>query len=151
AEVNGVCLASAPFAPTPVTKAECEAMISTHGIQACNYDTDYWAGAVKACGGTSKMASMAQLGNIAAYVYNQSSIGAKDDVGIDYDGTEITFDSTKAAELGLPSSAGFCLWSGEERDSNLAYSRTFASDYTEWDSNYGYRYTSPLLAVCLGD
>ncbi|MBQ8168449.1 hypothetical protein IJZ97_03435, partial [bacterium] len=142
AEANGVCLASAPFAPTPVTKAECEAMISTHGIQACEYDEDYWAGAVKACGGTSKMAKESDLTKIANYVYNRT------DISTGYiDG--LTYDSTKATEIGLPSSASFFVWSGEEDVGNYAYTRIFSSDFTEWSN--GYRYFSGGLVVCLGD
>jgi len=132
----------APFKPTAITKVECEQLKADgYGITACNYNNDYWAGAVKACGGTSKMASMEDLGKIAAYVYNQESVGAKQDIS-----SGLTFDATKAAELGLPSPI-FSLWSGEETSSDNAYFRDFYSTYTGW--YYHYRYTSVRLAVCV--
>ena len=143
AEVNGVCLAMQPQVPTPVTKAECEQLKAEgYGINACSSNNDYWAGAVKLCGGTDKMASTAQLGKIAAYVYNKDSIGAKEDV------SNVTFDSTKAAELGLPSPT-FLLWAGEEYSAGSAYYRSFYSTNTYW-GKYD-RGSSARLAVCLGD
>ncbi|MBQ8168774.1 hypothetical protein IJZ97_05095, partial [bacterium] len=96
--------------------------------------------AAELCGGTSKMASGAQLGSIADYVYNTSGTGTSNKYSL-------TFDSTKAAELGLPSPS-FYLWSGEEDDSTYAYARGFNSNYTGW--NNGYR-DSGGLVVCLGD
>ena len=58
---------------TPATKAECEAMKSTHGVLGCYYDgSDYWAGAVKQCGHASKLPSKTELEAIADYVYNAS-------------------------------------------------------------------------------
>ena len=143
AEVNGVCLAMKPQVPTPVTKAECKQLKAEgYGINACSSDNDYWAGAVKLCGGTDKMASTAQLGKIAAYVYNKDSIGAEEEV------SGLTFDPAKAAELGLPSPS-FYLWSGEEDSTTFAYSRLFNSTNTRRYPDY--RYLSNSLAVCLGD
>ncbi|MBQ8168883.1 hypothetical protein IJZ97_05660, partial [bacterium] len=137
------------FTPTPVTKAECETMISTHGIKECYYDSDYWAGAVKQCGHVSKVASKAHVQNIASYVYGTTVGTYYDNVGEDYDGTTITFDATKAAELGLPS-PNFYLWTGDEYDGMDGYQRGFYSDGTLWydDAN---RNESTPLAVCLGD
>ena len=149
AEANGVCIAMKPFVPTPVTKAECEQLKADgYGINACYYDDDYWAGAVKLCGGTDKMASMSDLAKIANYVYNTDIVGAKTDNGKDYDGNTITFDATKASELGLPSPS-FCLWSGEEYSAFTAYTRCFISSSTYWYN--GNRNGSGQLAVCLGD
>ena len=143
AEVNGVCLAMKPQVPTPVTKAECKQLKAEgYGINACSSDNDYWAGAVKLCGGTDKMASTAQLGKIAAYVYNKDSIGAEEEV------SGLTFDPAKAAELGLPSPS-FLLWSGEAYSATDAYYRYFTSTDTSWHDNY--RFRSNILAVCLGD
>ena len=148
AEVNGLCLAMQPQPPTPVTKAECEAMKSTHGITECSLDSDYWAGAVKLCGHVNKMATMADLGKIAAYVYNVDSIGAKEDVN------NLTFDPAKAAELGLPSS-DFFLWSDEADSSFSAFGRgiTATAGYTYWShGGEGFdRDLSNSLAICLGE
>ncbi|MBQ8168876.1 hypothetical protein IJZ97_05620, partial [bacterium] len=126
------------------TDADDLKFMSDYGIKYCHNDSsgDYWAGAAELCGGTSKMASMADLAKIADYVYNTSGTGAHDNV---YD---LTFDPTKAAELGLPSPT-FYLWSGEEDDSYYAYIREFSPGFTGW-TNYG-RNGYDLLAVCLGN
>ena len=140
-EPGGTCF-GAPFFPTPITKAECEAEKSNLGIKECSSENDYWAGAVKACGGVSKMPTMAQVAEIANYVYNTSGIGAKEDV------YNLTLDYDKAAELGftVPQGSPFLVWSGEEYLSSDAYSRRFYSTYTH---RYNYnRGASGLQAVC---
>ena len=140
-EVGSKCF-GAPFAPTPLTKAECEAEKGNLGIQGCYYDDDYWAGAVKQCGGVSKMPTMDDLGKLASQLYKGNpSIGAKQD----YDGQ---WDQDAATSLGFTSS-GFYLWSGEEGSSNGAYNRNFYSTFSYW--GYGSRYGSTMQAVCLGD
>ena len=142
-ELGGTCF-GAPFTPTPLTKAECEQLKGDLGINACyNYDNDYWAGAVKACGGVSKMPTASQLAEIANYVYNTSGIGAEERV------SNLTLDRDKAAELGFTGSF-FSVWSGEEYSSSYAYYRNFFPTDTYW-SNYYYRHYSGLQAVCLGD
>ena len=131
----------------PLTKAECEAQKGDLGISACNYDNDYWAGAVAKCGGTSKMPTKEQLGQLATYVYNyDSTIGAQQNIG-----SGLTLDTEKAAQFlsASPYSNYFYVWSGQERSSTGAYSRGFGSTYTNW-LNY-VRNVSYVLAVCLGD
>ena len=143
-EVNGTCY-TAPFKPTPMTKAECEAQKSTLGINDCyDNDDDYWAGAVKQCGGVSKMPTMAQLGELASQLYvGNPTIGAKEDKrNIQFD-----FNSSTAKSLGL--TPVFDLWSGEENNSTYAYIRTFRTMYTGWTTNG--RGSSYGVAVCLGD
>ena len=142
-ELGGTCF-GAPFTPTPLTKAECEQLKGGLGINECyNYDNDYWAGAVKACGGVSKMPTASQLAEIANYVYNTSGIGAEERV------SNLTLDRDKAAELGFTGSY-FSVWSGEEYSSSYAYYRNFFPTNTYW-SNYYYRHYSGLQAVCLVD
>ena len=80
-EAGGTCF-TAPFTPTPLTKAECEAEVQkgTLGIKTCYYNQDYWAGAVKQCGGVSKMPTMADLGKLATELYGVQ-VGAKQYIG----------------------------------------------------------------------
>ena len=139
-ELGGTCF-GAPFTPTLLTKAECEAEKDSLGIKECYHENDYWAGAVKACGGVSKMPTMAQVAEIANYVYNTSGIGAKESV------SNLTLDRDKAAELGFGSL--FYVWSGEEDSSSFAYFRAFHPTSTFWPHNY--RGSSFPQAVCLGD
>ena len=138
-KVNGKCF-GAPFTPTPLTRAECGA---EKGIQGCYYDTDYWAGAVKQCGGVSKMPTMDDLGKLASQLYKGNpSIGAKQNK----DGLQ--WDQDAATALGF-TSPNFSLWSAEEGNSNSVYFRDFNSTYSYY-YNY-YRYYSGRQAVCIAD
>ena len=147
-EIGSLCF-TAPFEPTPLTFAECEAQKSTLGIyECCPTDNcgyyDYWAGAVKQCGGVSKMPTMAQLAKLASqmYVGNPTIYGGHDTYNIQYDP-----NSPVSKALGLP--PDFVLWSGEERNFEYAYSMRFAPWMVYWYDN-DYRDYS-LYAVCLGE
>ena len=143
--LNGICL-SAPFTPTPMTKAECEAQKSTLGINGCYLDNDYWAGAVKQCGGVSKMPTMAQLGELASQLYvGNPSIGAKEDK------YNIQFDSNSSTAKSLGLTPYFYLWSGEESSSYRAYFRGFYSTGSYWSYVTHFRDSSNNQAVCLGE
>ncbi len=143
-EVGGKCF-TAPFTPTPLTLAQCEAEKDKLGIKDCNSNNDYWAGAVKQCGGVSKMPTMADLGKLATELYKEHpSVGAKQNTD-DYD---LTLDTSKASSMGFTGS-NFYVWSGEEYDSDHASGRTFYSLYTGWGDNY--RDDSGFQALCLGD
>ena len=142
-EVNGTCY-TAPFTPTPMTKAECKAEKDKLGIKACFYEQDYWAGAVKQCGGVSKMPTAAQLAELASQLYvGNPSIGARESK------TGIQFDSNSSTAKSLGLTPYFYLWSGEEYSSDVAYLRIFNTTYSYWD--YGYRRYSYYQAVCLGE
>ena len=147
-EVGGTCY-TAPFTPTPMTLAECEAQKSALGIKECcptNHcvNRDYWAGAVKQCGGVSKMPTMAQLGELASQLYvGNPTIGAKEDK------YNIQFDSNSSIAISLGLTPYFYLWSGEEESSGDAYYRCFDSSSTEWNAYY--RSLSDGQAVCLGE
>ena len=133
----------------PLTKAECE-QIAEEGYgnnkAYCGYYAeDYWAGAVKACGGTSNMPSQSQLEDLAKYVYNTDSInssGATDDVAFDSEKVSLFLSAS-------PYSTAFYVWSGQEYNQHTAYSRIFVSTRTNWFDDG--RYSCYRLAVCLGD
>ena len=142
-EVGSLCL-TGPFTPTLMTEAECEAQKSALGIEGCRHNYyDYWAGAVKQCGGVSKMPTMAQLGELASQIYvGNPSIGAKETKD------NIKFDPNSPVLKALGFTSGFCLWSGEELSSDHAYNRCF---YTT-NSNWGYNYRgSGFYVLCLGE
>ena len=142
-EVGSTCY-TAPFTPTPMTKAECEAQKDNLGIKECYYDNDYWAGAVKACKGVSKMPTMAQLGELASQLYvGNPTIGATERKD------NIQFDSNSSTAKALGLTPSFFLWSGEEGSSFNAYYRYFNTTISYW-GNYG-RYDSRNQAVCLGE
>ena len=145
-EVNGTCY-TAPFTPEkPLTRAECEAQKDDLGIKACYYDNDYWAAAVKQCGGVSKMPTMAQLGELASQMYvGNPSIGAKEDK------RNIQFDSNSSTAKSLGLTPYFYLWSGEEYSSYDAFYRYFGTTSSLWNLNNHGRNYSLIQAVCLGD
>ena len=134
---------------SPMTLEECEQAVSEGklGITACSFSSDYWAGAVRACGGVQNMPTMEQLGQLATYLYNyDGTIGAKQDIN-----SGISLDTTKASQFfsASPYSTYFYVWSGQEYSQASAYARTFRTTGTAW---YGYgRLDSGGLAVCLGD
>ncbi len=149
-EINGICF-TAPFTPAPITIAECEKLKDELQIQECHYDDDYWAGAVKTCGGVNKMPTMAQIAEIANYIFNTSDIGAYTDKI-----NNVTLDYNKAADLGftVTQNSSFLIWSNEETTNDpdglgLASSRDFYPTETMW--NNGARFFDAPQAVCLGD
>ena len=143
-ELDGGKCFTAAFTPTPLTKAECEAQKSELGIKECYYDNDYWAGAVKQCGGVGNMPTMADLGKIASAIYKGNpTVGAYNDV------INLTYESGTATSLGLPEPR-FYLWSGEESSQNHAYTRYFNPTTTGYSYYYG-RDGSGGQAICLGD
>ena len=144
-EVGSTCY-TAPFTPTPMTKAECEAAVAEGklGIKGCIWDDDYWAGAVKQCGGVSKMPTGAQLAELASQLYvGNPTIGAKEDK----ENIQFDFNSSTAKSLGL--TPDFWLWSGEESSALSAYYRVFGTPFSRWLSFS--RYVSFPQAVCLGE
>ena len=151
-EINGTCY-TAPFTPTPLTLAECQEEVAKGelGIKYCYNDDDYWAGAVKACGGVSKMPTLAQLADIANYVYNTSDIGARTG---NYD---LTRDTDKVAKLGfilnLKNSTTFSLWAGEfdSPDQRGICTRAFYPTYTLYGNNASRSKNNDVQTVCLGD
>ena len=115
-------------------------------VDACDNGNDYFAGAVKACGGKkANLPTMAQLGELATYVYNHdSTIGAQEDIS-----SGITLDTEKASQFLSARGTGydyFYVWSGQETSSNNAYGRYFGSTTTNL---YGYDRRSNVLAVCV--
>ena len=140
-EAGGKCFTAA-FEPTPLTKAECEELKGELGIKECYYSQDNWAGAVKQCGGLSKMPTRNDLVELAKVLYNTSNISSSG-------WTEnLTLDTSKASSLGFTGSR-FTVWSGEENGSDRVYDLEFASSYTSWSSDGYHSYSDQ--AVCVSD
>ena len=147
-EIGNLCL-TAPFSPTPMTKAECEAQKSALGIKECcpanwcNNNNEYWAGAVKACKDQGKkLPSQSDLVEIAKVLYPNQTINSNGWTD------NLTYTAGTATSLGF-SEPDFYLWSGEEYSSHYAYSRFFFTRRSEWSSSS--RDSSGGQAVCLGE
>ena len=142
-ELGGKCY-TAPSIPTPLTKAQCEAEKDKLGIKYCRYDNDYWAGAVKQCGGVSKMPTWEDLGKLATELYKEHpSVGAKQNID-----SGLTLDTSKASSMGFTGSS-FYVWAGYNDDSQTAACRFFSSSGTH--SYFCGRARSSDQVVCLGD
>ena len=143
-EVNGTCY-TAPFTPKPLTYAECNEQKDKLSIKSCRtYDDDYWGGAVKQCGGVSKMPTLAQLAELASQLYvGNPTIGATENK------SGIQFDSNSSTAKSLGLTPYFYLWSGEEYSSYGAYARGFYTTVSY--GGYNGRNASNFQAVCLGD
>ena len=132
---------------SPMTLEECNQAVSDGelGIQACSYNSDYWAGAVKACGGINNMPSQEQLTQLANYIYNTDSVSSSGQT------TSLAMDTEKASQFlsASPLSGSFYVWSEPDNNHNLAYARDFGPTHTYWHNNS--RSVSNGLAVCLGD
>ena len=145
-EVGGTCY-TAPFTPTPLTFAECMAQ----GILCCPTDecnnTDYWAGAVKACKDQGKkLPTLMQLANLVYQMYvGDTRLGTT--YGSAY-GIQFDQNSTVSKALGLTPS--FALWSDDPSIYGTGASgRSFDTTSTEYH-NYG-RDNSYPQAVCVGE
>ncbi len=154
-EIDGKCFGAA-FSPTPMTYAECAGENATSprhstvagsyakslGINECYYPNDYWAGAVKQCGGTNKMPNQSDLQKIAALLYEKPINASGWTTNLTYNG--------KASELGLPEPS-FWVWSGDEDGPGgiYAYARSFDTTETHWNEYYGGREDSSFLGLCL--
>ena len=153
-EIAGTCF-GAPFWPSYMTKAECEAEKDTLGIDYCIEDNDNWAGAVKDCGGVDKMPTRAQLAEIANYVYNTTGIGTQDQID------NLTLDTDKVAELGFSNSATssssfeFYVWSGEStvvvtsKQNIYTYGRSYRKNSTGTAVGNNTRFNPEMQAVCI--
>ena len=138
-ELGGKCF-TAPVTPTPLTRAQCEAEKDKLGIKVCYFEDDSWAGAVKQCGGVSKMPTNAELLELAKVLYNTSNIKSS---GGTYG---LTLDTSKAASMGFTETY-LNIWSGDEFGQSAFY-RSFIPDGT---SSSPAQRNMWAQALCLGD
>ena len=145
-EAGGKCFTAA-FTPTPLTKAQCEAEKDKLGIKGCGLEPDYWAGAVKQCGGISKMPTADDLAKLATELYKEHP-----NIGAEQNEAPLTLDASKASSMGftVPDSGFFYVWSNKENNNYVAYTRLFATRTTSWQAA-GSRAVSSFQAVCIGE
>ncbi len=134
-EIDGKCF-GAPFYPTPMTYAECSGENATSpeheteagsyakslGIKYCYDDNDYWAGAVKQCGGVNKMPTQDDLKNFESLLYNSNPTK--------YNG--------KASQYDLPEPE-FRLWAGQEDEELVGINKklgynAYGVTFSDWSS-----------------
>lgn len=105
-EADGKCV-GAPFKPEGLSTAECRELRAQGKINNCPFNSlgDYYAGAVKQCGGEDKIASSPSVANA---LYDELKKG-------DWE--------TNSAALGLPSD-GFTIWTTSVYMNNYNYTRS---------------------------
>ena len=108
-KVDGTCF-SAPFLTGGLSKTECEELKNDLSIKECNAGrTDYWAGAVKACGGMDKMPTPEDLRALAEKLYSTSISSEKTTYNVH-------LNTQLAIKLGFtPGSSGiFYIWRNDD-------------------------------------
>ena len=158
-EVGNTCYSTTPFEAPPHTWKACTTSGTTtnqedltfmqkYGLSYCMNSSygkdDYWAGAVKVCGGVDKLPTKAQLAEIANKIYGSTDISDE----VHYSGTR---NDNIVESLGFQYSSDthFYIWSKEEQSAHLSYARFFYPTYTKWGGLY--RHNSYRQTVCVGD
>lgn len=144
---------------TGLTKAECEEIADAgYGNNKANcglFDSDYWAGAIKACGGTDKVPSMEQLSLLATYLYDYPTAIEPFQETTGSDG--YTMNTGKAEKLlSYLGTSWFESWAGEETSDGYAHARTFYNTHSPIGSHFPAssgqsRSNSRTHVLCLGE
>ena len=114
-------------------------------------DTNYWAGAIKACKDKGmELPTRAQLAQLASNLYvdssgNEVTIGANED--------KINLKVKDEYKDNPPLTLGYNYWSSEESTANNAYSRRFNTSLTTGNDGYwgGKDYGSGYRAICVSN
>ena len=158
---NGTCF-SAAFKPSYITKSECESLKDSLGITDCMPDSDiayygdydFWAGAVKQCGGVSNLPTKVQLEELIDDLYGGCGNSAYTYTHLDPSITglmcsNVQIDMEQLSKLGIDSfsRSSFYITSSEitENKKNSVV-REFREDGTFIN---GHIRASPTYAICL--
>ena len=150
--VGGMCITKI-LAPgtgfNPMSKADCESQKDALGIGECYEDNDYWAGAAKACSGTSNMPSLDQLTELAKYIYDAEKVYPDSTIGLG-----LSMDEERAKLLLSISPTleydSFYVWSKQEfSGASGAYYQIFSKYGTA--QNISDRDSNSVLAVCISN
>ena len=150
-KIGNTCYTSTPFIAAPMSYEECAGENATSpgtvttpgtyaknlGIKYCYFTEDYWAGAVKACGGVSNLPSTSQLNQLANYIYNRTDITG--------DTRNITMDIDKVNSMGFTTTS-FWVWTNSEQNFDGANYRNFYSTYSF--ANKGSRTNTSWITIC---
>ena len=154
---NGTICFTAPFYPEPLSMSECKELKNELDMQNCITGNDYMGGAVKQCGGRSKIPSKSDMEALLKEIYDieedvESAVGSSTIIFDRY-----TINPDKALSFGLDPN-GFSFWTGSIYNSTT-YSH-YGSTYVFPQSDTGkplsglgrtYRDVSSVLGICLAD
>ena len=159
-KVKDVCYGE-PFNPTPLTYQQCMAEKDKLGIEECYEDIeiDYWAGAVKKCGGIDKIPSLTNFSAIAETMYVKQ--GSNSQLNDNSDAVRVlnvknsdvlqTWICSRGNIICKPSDMnGIVLWARES--SGRDFSKV--GEFTEYGANtwnVGIKRSVPIPAICVLD
>ncbi|MBE7710003.1 MAG: type II secretion system protein [Cyanobacteria bacterium SIG32] len=160
-EINGSCFGTA-FIAEPHTWNACNynttsdpedlAFMQKYGIKTClrysdYYDKDYWAGAVKACGGVSNMPSTSDLAQLVNPFYGTEGFtSGRFECENDID----CIKPDVIESYGIPYKGCLMIWSNSESNADSIGIRGYCRAYSYSDNRYaryGYVY-SGLYTIC---
>lgn len=106
---------------TPISQSTCNSNKSALSITNCPVSTDYWAGAVKTCGGVDMIASEDDLFELAKCMYGKTQASSS---------MYGTRNNTYLSSLGLSTNSHEYVWSAYQnnKSDHNAVVRMFASD-----------------------
>lgn len=154
---NGTICFTAPFYPEPLSRSECIELKNELDMQNCITGNDYMGGAVKQCGGRSKIPSKSDMEALLEEIYDieEGVVSAVGSSTIIFD--RYTINPDKALSFGLDPN-GFSFWTGSIYNSTT-YSR-YGTTYVFPQSATGkplsglvriHRDVSSVLGICLAD
>ena len=163
---------------TPASKSDCEKMKSKFGITGCEYEQDYWVGAIAACDKLGlHIPNMSTLANLANARYGTTLIGTytfyfsvshsasryngscKDFVLNEWDNGDpwrVKFidECIRGVDMATDPNAGYQVpfnhyWAREEYSSTASYVRYIG----DWDTNWYYdsRNLERMKTLCVAD
>ena len=140
---------------TPMSKADCESKKESLGIEACNYEKDYFAAAAEKCGGVQNLPTDAELYELAKTIYGESNCSNSIPYYTLGDRCVGDADLSKLHEsfLGLDSSS-YKLWSSNESRNSHAWYWKFdssGSSIKSFGHPVGSRGDSSVRVICVGD
>ncbi|MBP3821128.1 hypothetical protein J6G99_05735 [bacterium] len=144
------CLILPPNEFKPATKEECIAMANSgygNNKNYCGLSTDYWAGAVRACGGKSKMASVSDLQELSNDIYRTPNYSRK-----------VLEERMKTLNISeyinwSGRSFGFCIWSSVENNATYAGRRCYENTSSYYQENVTKKESgiNQLGVICISD
>ena len=149
-KLGGVCVTKTIFTPSPVSEAECVAMAQSgkYGdIKGCEGgDTNYWAGAIKACGGVDKLPTLDQAMEIIKDMYD---CGDSCEYTKQSTATNAKRDFAKFSKLfNTPNNSGGSFVTAEKHSANYLRAIVFSPNS---DHHMAYTVGTSVNAICVGD
>ena len=141
----------APGSYSPMSLEDCNKQKDDLGIEGCYYDNDYWAGAVKTCGGVNNLISSDQARELAVYLFGTENLDSRSEwVGNKLVcNNPITMDPDKAAIFLKASSSNdrIDFWSNDESSGKFITVRSIVNGCHPFLGEGGER-SKDFMTIC---